>query len=176
MSTGRHTGAGLEDLWGTVPEGDNLVRVGTDGDLKGARKPKVGNLQLALTVDQQVLRLQVAVHDAARVADGHTLEELVHVGLDQRHAHAIRPAGIHVFFEVFVEPLENEVEAVLGVLYVHQVDDVGVRELLQKGDLTERRGRDAFVLDLETDLLECDHAACRLSDEARRFVDDLMGT
>ena len=78
-----------EDLWGTVPEGDNLVRVGTDGDLKGARKPKVGNLQLALTVDQQVLRLQVAVHDAPGVADGHTLEELVHVGFDQRHTHAI---------------------------------------------------------------------------------------
>ncbi len=107
------------------------------------------------------------------MADGHALEKLVHVGLDQRHAHAIRPARVHVFFQVFVKPLEHEVKAVLGVLHVHQVNDVGMRQLLKKRDLTQRRGRYALVLDLETDLFESDRAARCLSDKARCFVDNL---
>jgi hypothetical protein len=43
------------------------VRVCAHGDAKRAREPKVCELQLVvLLVDQQVLRLEVAVKDAAR--------------------------------------------------------------------------------------------------------------
>jgi len=58
------------------------VRVGAHRDHEGAREAEVGELERALAVDEQVLRLEVAVHDAARVAEVHALEQLEHVGLD----------------------------------------------------------------------------------------------
>lgn len=73
-----------EDLGRAVPQGDHLVGVLADGDDKGACEAKVGNLEGAMAVDEQVLRLHVAVHDAQGVAKGHTAQDLVHVGLGWR--------------------------------------------------------------------------------------------
>lgn len=42
--------------------------IGTHRDSEGARQPKVRELQVVRRVDEQVLRLQVAVQDAVRVA------------------------------------------------------------------------------------------------------------
>ena len=43
----------------------NLVGVNSDWDSKGPGQPEVGDLDGAVPVDQQVLRLQVAVENAA---------------------------------------------------------------------------------------------------------------
>ena len=63
-----------EDVRGAVPEGDDLVAEGVDGDTEGARKAKVGEFELALVVDEEVLGLEIAVQDAVVVAEGDTLE------------------------------------------------------------------------------------------------------
>jgi hypothetical protein len=58
------------------------VRVTADGDAKRPCQAKVGQLQLAFPVDEQVLRFQVAVQHAVVVAVRHACEQLVQKRLD----------------------------------------------------------------------------------------------
>ncbi len=67
-----------EDVRGAVPEGDDFVGEGVDGDAEGAGEAEVGEFELAFVIDEEVLRLQVSVEDAVVVAEGDALEELVH--------------------------------------------------------------------------------------------------
>lgn len=64
-----------------VPEGDDLVGVRPDRDAKGTCQAKVSKLDVPLGVNQQVLRLEVAVQDSVRVAKLDSLEQLEHVAL-----------------------------------------------------------------------------------------------
>ena len=61
----------------------HLVSVCADWNAKGAGQSKVGQLDEAIMVDEQVLGLKIAVKDAASVAEVNALEELEHVGLDE---------------------------------------------------------------------------------------------
>jgi hypothetical protein len=78
---GRVRALAEQDFGRAVPQRDHLVRVGAHGDHKGARQAKVGELEHAALVHEQVLRLEVAVHDAARVAVVHAGQHLVHQAL-----------------------------------------------------------------------------------------------
>jgi hypothetical protein len=65
---------------------------------------------------------------------------------------------LHIFLEVEVEELEDEVELVgVGVEDVEEADDVGVFHFLEEGDLANGRTWNALVFRLEADLLECDN-------------------
>ena len=76
-------GAGAEqDVRGAVPQRDDLVGEGVDGDAERPRQPEICELELALCVDEQVLRLQVAVQYTVVVAEGDTAQQLLHEGLD----------------------------------------------------------------------------------------------
>ena len=76
-------GAGAEEyVWRAVPERDDLVRKRIHGDAEGSREAEVGELELALVVDEEVLRLEVAVEDAVLMAEGDTHQELLHKALD----------------------------------------------------------------------------------------------
>ena len=58
-----------------------------EGNAERACEAKVGELEVALLVDQQVLRLEVAVENSVRVQVVDALDELVclvRVGCDQR--------------------------------------------------------------------------------------------
>ena len=80
-------GVGLgaeEDLWRAVPERDDLVGVGADGEGEGAGEAEVGELDGAAVVDEQVLRLEVAVEDAVRVAVRDARQQLLHVALESK--------------------------------------------------------------------------------------------
>ena len=59
-----------------VPQRHHFGRVAPHRDAERARQPKVGQLQLAALVDQQVLRLQVAVEDVAAVAVREAAQQL----------------------------------------------------------------------------------------------------
>ena len=67
-----------EYVGGAIPEGYDFVGEGVDRDPKGAGETKVGEFELAFVVDQKVLRFEVAVENTVVVAEGDTLEELVH--------------------------------------------------------------------------------------------------
>ena len=57
------------------------MRVDADGNAERAREPEVGELDDAVAVDEQVLRLEVAVQHAPLVAEENRLEDLVRVAL-----------------------------------------------------------------------------------------------
>lgn len=59
----------------------HLVSVRTNRDTEGACQTKVSQLDVATRVDEQILRLQIAVHNAARVAVVQTNKDLVNVAL-----------------------------------------------------------------------------------------------
>lgn len=66
--------------------------------------------------------------------------------------------GLHVFLQVEVEELEDEVKLVgIGVEDVEKADDVGVFHLFEERDLANGRTRNALVFRLESDLLEGDN-------------------
>jgi hypothetical protein len=71
-----------QNLGRAVPEGDNFVSVSAERDTKGASQTKIGQLQVALLVDEQVLRLEIAVQNAVGVAVTGALEELKRELLD----------------------------------------------------------------------------------------------
>ena len=93
-------GAGAkEHVGGAVPEGDNFVGEGVDGDAKGTGEAKVGEFELAFVIYQEVLRLKVAVEDTIVVAEGDALEELVHERFYGNIVElAARVARVHVLF------------------------------------------------------------------------------
>lgn len=69
-----------------------LVGVCANRDVEGTSQAEVGELQVAALVYQDVLRLQIAVQDAVRVAEGDAPKQLVYVGL---HTHPQQHAQQH---------------------------------------------------------------------------------
>lgn len=63
--------------WVRVTVATHLVRVCPQGNAEGAGKTKVGELEVSFLVDEEVLRLQVAVEDTVRVAVVQALDKLV---------------------------------------------------------------------------------------------------
>ena len=187
-----------EDFGSAVPEGDDLGRVSfgmlrvevvkridylvgvcAERDAKGSGQAKIGELEVALLVNEQVLRLQVAVQDAVGVAvadagaqlvhelldhclaETHVASAAVHAALGQRLATASLRDGqsLHVFLQIQVEVFEDEVQLVaVGVDNVEQAHNVGVAHLLEERDFADGSRRDTFILGFQTDLLECDDA------------------
>lgn len=187
-----------EDFGCAVPEGDDLrgvsidmsrvkaaerfaylVGVGAERDTKGSGQTKIGELEVALLVNEQVLRLQVAVKNAVGVAVANTGAQLVHELLDHCLAEthvasaAVHAAlgqrlsttslrdgqSLHVLLQIQVEVLEDEVQLVaIGVDNVEQAHNVGVAHLLEERDLADGSRRHAFIFGFQADLLECDDA------------------
>lgn len=147
-------------------------------------EPQIGDLkQLLILKQKQILRLQIAVKHAVAVAVRDAFAELEHELLDQGIPERPRVGGfaerIDEFLEVGVEVLEDEVEVGLrggleDVLDAEEADDVeGGGEHLEEGDLAERRGRDAFLVDLEARFLERDELSGGFLDG---FVDFAVGS
>ena len=80
---GPHVDAGAvlaateQDFGAPVPERDDFVGVGAEGDAEGAGEAEVGEFEVAFFVDEEVLGFQVAVQDAVGVAVASAEEELV---------------------------------------------------------------------------------------------------
>lgn len=148
-----------EQLGRAVPAGDDvgghvLVRVG-----EAAGETEIGQLDLAVGGDEQVVGLDVAVEDEALVAEPDGAGQHAHPGLDVGGtvADIVRVADEHL--EVAEgEELEHQVEVlVLGGEDGEQGDDVGVGELLQVLELAHGVGGHAFcVFLLDFDLFNGD--------------------
>ena len=109
------------------------------------------------------------------MAVSNALDQLRHEPLDDILAEkeAFRN-GLHVFLEVQVEELEDEVEFLaVGVDDVEELDDIGVRHFFEEGDFADGGGGDAFVFGFEADLFE-GHDAVVVA-EVFGAVDDAVG-
>ncbi len=130
-----------------VPEGDHLVRVRPVLVLgaEEARQAKVGQLNLALVVHENVGALDVPVEEVVAVAVAETVEQLPHDVTDVRLAE-VHQAAFQQAHQVVVHVLEDEVEGALVALKVQrillvgddlaQVDDVLVVQLAEDFDLS----------------------------------------
>ena len=77
----------------------------------------------------------------------------------------------HVFLEVEVEVLEDEIQFMpIRVHDVEQFDDGGVAHLFQQGDLADGGRGHAFVFGFEADFLQRNDGVVR-GREVARFVD-----
>ena len=121
--------------------------------LKGRARPKSAiltwpsNIEPTALVDQDVLRLEVAVHDALRVAVGHAREDLVEDRLDHhRLKELFLLERLEVRLQVLLVEVEHEVQLLLVRDHVAQPHDVRVAQLGEQRDLAQRGRRDAFVL------------------------------
>ena len=105
-------GRAEDELRGTVVAGTDVADVGLSGD-EDLGRTKVAKLEDARRrVEEEVLRLDVAVADADGVDVHEGTEELVHIQLDLEHGHrllelGIVPAGaIHGFWDIFEHKVE----------------------------------------------------------------------
>lgn len=157
--------------------GAYLVSIRAQRHAKRPSKTKIGELEIALTIDEQILWFQIAVQHAVAVAEFHPGDELAHEPLDHvaLHAHGRQPRiravrqrlpsatlvggqALHVLFEVEVEVLEDEVELVTVCVHdVEQAHDVDVLHLLEEGDLADGGAGHTLVFRFESDLFECDN-------------------
>lgn len=88
VDTSRVLATTEQNLWSTVPQSNNLMSVCAQRDAKGAGETKIGQLEVALTIDQQVLRFQIAVQDPVTVAVANAFAQLAHELLDDLIAQA----------------------------------------------------------------------------------------
>lgn len=154
-----------------------LVGIGSQRNTEGSRQSEIRQLQVTLTVDQQVLRLQVAVQDSVAVTITNSLDQLghkfLHHGIAQSHVPAEVGAiredftastltdrkSLHILFEVEVQEFEHEIELVaVGMDNVQQSHDVRIVHFFQQGDFTDRRAGNALIFRLQSDLLQGDNA------------------
>lgn len=77
-----------------------------DGQAKGSGQPKISNLESSRLVNEQILRLEVAVDDASGVAVVESVAKLIEEKLDLIAGHGLLVLS-HVFLEVVVHQLKH---------------------------------------------------------------------
>ena len=158
-----------QNVWGSVPQGDDLIGKGVHWNTKCSSQSKVAQLQDPFTVNQKVLRLQVPVQDPVLVAEIDAFEELVHERLDRAVLEG--PAlslSVHITLQVTVHVLEYEHQLVLRMNHIVERDNVLVLELLHKRNLPDR-GRGCPLFGVEVNFLES-HQFARLSIAAFEYL------
>lgn len=168
-----------QDFRWTVPQRDDLMREGADGWAERTCQTEVGKLETSVSSNEQVLRFEVAVHDAACVAECQSTAALEEVRPYQRRRHHT-VNGLHVLLQVLVEELEDKVEFSILLDTVLERDDVVVCKFPQQTDLPECSGGDALIFDLEADPLEGDDlirvtVECLVDDTVRSLPQRRVG-
>ena len=134
------------------------------------RQPEVGDLEVVqLLSAQDVLGLQVAVHDAQVVQVGHALQQR----LDQLRRLELREARpAHDSLEQLtpLQHLHHDVDVAFALIQAFHPDDVGMVDQLQDSDLGAQQGLllgfdRGFVYDLHRTMHPC-HLVDALADYA----------
>lgn len=134
-----------------------LVCICSQRYTKRASQTEISQLEVAVLVDEKILRFQIAVKHTMSMAVPHALTQLHHELLDHDIVHdgdlSGQPTtfwesfptssladwqGLHVFLEIEVEKLHDEVELVpVGVDNVEEANNVGVIHLLEERDFAD---------------------------------------
>jgi hypothetical protein len=208
IDTSRVLTSTKQNLRRTVPESDDLeqqirpsqqtpdikkylMSIGPQRNAKSSSQSKIRQFQIALVVNQQVLRFQVAMKHTMAVAVSHTLEQLNHKLPDHLRTHSHGPKQLigalgkllstsplsswntlHVFLEIKVQEFKHEVQLVtIGVHDIEETNNVLIIHLFEQGDLANGGRGDTFIFGFEADFLESDNAVV-LGGEVAGFVDD----
>ena len=115
-------------------------------------KAKVRKLQIPISIDEEILRLQVPMENTVTMAVSHALDQLAHKLLDHVLAKSkppevctcslrecLTPATIadgqsfHIFLEIEIEEFEDKVEFVaIGVDDIEKANNVWIVHFLQQ--------------------------------------------
>lgn len=96
-----------------------LVRESVDRDTKCPCQTEITQFQLPFPIDQQILRLQIAVEDPVFMAEGGALEQLVHKAANGGGIKSATIAmSIHILLEISFTVFEDQDEFCFGVYHV----------------------------------------------------------
>ena len=131
------------------------------------REPEVADLQLAVRVGEDVLRLQVAVEDLGRVHILEPAQQLVEEELVVLRREVV--VGLDDLVQIRLHQLEDDVDVAELPRRRRQhdvldVDDVGVAQQAQQLDLAQDARRVRDVVEHVVDLLDRDPLARRVVD------------
>lgn len=101
-----------EDLGGTVPQSDHLVRIGLHRQAERPRETEVCKFDVAFLVDQQVLWFQIPMHHPVSVAVRRCLQNLVGEFL-HRLRRQWSPNLPHILLQIVFTVLKYEIQVVL---------------------------------------------------------------
>ena len=107
-----------EDFRGSVPQSDDFVGVRAQRHIESTSQTKVSQLHSTALVHQQVLRLQVAVQNAVRVAVGEAIQQLIREFLHSLSVHAC--LAVHEALEISIHKLEHQVQLGIKVNHVQE--------------------------------------------------------
>ena len=117
-------------FWRPIPQRDDFMRERTNRGTERPGQTKVGNLQDAIPCNQQVLRLEVAMHDPSGVAKGQTAAHLKEVRFHELgRQHAL--TGFHVLFQVLIEKFKDQIEATIFLDAIFQFYNILMRQFPQ---------------------------------------------
>jgi len=117
-----------QDLRRPVPEGHHFVCQGANGRTKGTGQAEISQLETTVPGHQQILRFQVAVHDAPRMTKGQTPTALKEVGLDQERGEQ-SGARFHVLFQILVEEFKYQIQFPFRLNTILEFHNILVRQL-----------------------------------------------
>lgn len=116
-------------------------------DPKSPSQTKVRQLQVTISINEEVLRLEVSMKDPVGMAEPDPLHQLAHELFHDRASkavssrlstfgymfHALLPIHFHVLLEVHVKELEDEVELMsIGMNNVQETDYGRVLHFFEK--------------------------------------------
>lgn len=171
----------------------HLVCVGSQGDTECSCQTKVGQFQIAITVDEQILRLEITMQNTMAVAITNSFHQLGHELLDhsisESHVLAQRRTfgqrlstsaladrkSLHVLLKIEIKKFKNKIEFVaIGMDNVQESYNIRVAHLLEKGDLTNGSARNTFIFRFKSDLLQGNNTVG--VGEFTGLVDDTVGS
>ena len=114
--------------------------------IRDRAEPKVGDFEVPVLVEEEILRLDVAVEDAAGVAEGDGGDELLEVLAGDLLLEP--PLGDFVEELAAADVLHDEVDLGFRGHDLEELDDVGVADAAEDGDLALDVGDEAALEDL----------------------------
>jgi hypothetical protein len=107
--------AAEENVWGPVPQRNNLIGVVSYGDTKCPRESEIGQLKLPCVVDKQVLRLKVPMEYALTMTMRNSLHKLEQVCLGIHNVKSLPPTIMQNLVEVIIQILKHKCQLPLSM-------------------------------------------------------------
>lgn len=124
-----------EDLRRSVPKSDHLMCIGLDWQRERSSEAKIRKFDNPILADQQILRLEVSMHDPVGVTVSQALQDLIREALHlingQSCSSIVLDPLLHVLLYVVIKVLKNNVQLFIFVNDLFDLNNVRVLQGLQ---------------------------------------------
>lgn len=127
-----------QDFGCSVPQCDDLVSIIANRNAEWASQAEISNLDNAFLVDEQVLRLQIAMQDTTAMTEEHCGGDLIQIAANKlRIHHFLRGQWVHVLLQIHWQELEDEIKTIILHQHIFQCNNVWMLQFLQQRDFTK---------------------------------------